>query len=219
MTWLLAALRNLWRVLAELGSHSSGQGTMRAAVFVRYEGAQGAGHIGWGFDYSVAEVDCGAVENPSGKFSCNPADMGYWNKISGNPIPFMVTLSYDDLKYIELISGDVAKAYATVKWIATQPYALFGRNCMDDVYDVLRSYGVPNLPAPSQNWLPNEWFLQFAGVISPIASYVWQKPAASKLRQTIDLLKAKVHQAEAPTWRQPGHPDWHDLQSQLARAS
>ncbi|MCL5258790.1 MAG: hypothetical protein M1314_03500 [Firmicutes bacterium] len=198
---------------------SPGTGVMRAAAFVRYGGASGAGHVGWAFDYSIAEVDCGAVENPNGSFSADPADMGYWSHIGSDPMPPMRERGYDDLKYLDLLSGDVVKAYATVKWIATQPYTLFGRNCMDDVYDVLRSYGVPNLPAPSQDWLPNEWFVRFGGQIAPVASYLWQKPAESRLARAIDVLTAKVHKAAAPTWRQPGHPDWHDLQRQLAAVS
>ena len=124
--------------------------------------------------------------------------------------------NYDDLKYTELDSGDAVAAYRTVKWLATKPYQLIQRNCMDDAYDVLRAYGVPNLPVPSHEILPNEWFLQFQAACNSVASFVWtkEKKLAPVQRAVVNVV-LKALPAKVPTWRQAGHPDWHMLQAQI----
>jgi hypothetical protein len=135
----------------------------RAAAFVRCEGADGSGHLGWAFDLDSGETYCGSVENPQGLPSCDPADMVFWNQESPAPVALMAARrpAYESLKYVDLAAGNSLDAQSTIAWIATQPYCLFGRNCMDDVYDVLRSYGVPNLPPPVLHWFPNNWFAGF----------------------------------------------------------
>src|SRR5438552_133267 len=60
-----------------------------AAIFVRWNGADGLGHIGWAFqtDYDLQTQRnsywYGSVENPSGKVSVpagDPLAVGFWDK-------------------------------------------------------------------------------------------------------------------------------------------
>jgi hypothetical protein len=187
----------------------------RAAAFVRYAGADGAGHLGWAFDAGTA-VDAGSVENPSGLPTAPPPDMGFWSDAAPSPIADMVERAYNALKYVDLTTADSASAEQTVAWVAQQWYCVFGRNCMDDVYDVLRAYGVPNLPPPVDHWLPNDWFTAFAATDAPLAGFVWPAPAPAIAAPAI-AKPAPV--AVQPPWRHEGTPEWRDLQRQKAEYS
>jgi hypothetical protein len=208
---------------------------MRAAAFVRYNGADGMGHVGWAFDFSEDLTDCGGVEDPRGLPSSDPADMGFWTQSTTTPVAVMASHApvYDALKYVDLAEGDPRGANATVLWVAEQPYTLFGRNCMDDVYDVLRSYGVRNLPPPVLHWFPNNWFAAFGGTSEPM-SFAWRPERPAPGVQLLEELTVgapaevpaevvKSAHAEitpsAPPWRVAGTPEWHDLQAQMAATS
>lgn len=184
MSRLVEVLGYLWECLARLFAGSTGTGTMRAAAFVRFDGAMGAGHLGWAFDYNTSMVDAGAVEDPLGTPSSPTEKMGYWNELTGAPVHAMEKRGYNALRYVEL-NGNAASAYRVVKWVGTQSYCLFGRNCMDDAYDVLRAYGVDSLPEPSHDILPNEWFARFSGKYSAIESFVWTKSRAPLISQAV----------------------------------
>ena len=192
MSWLTNMVGGLFAWLVHRASGSAGSGTTRAAAFVRYEGAMGFGHLGWGFDVDLSNANVGAVENPLGDFTCPVDSMGFWASVTGAPVHVMNAKKYNDLRYVELC-GDPVAAYTAVKWVARQPYTLLGRNCMDDVYDVLRSYGTQDLPLPRHDILPNEWFLQFRGATVPVATFVWTKEKAT-LRQRIGVAIAKALQ-------------------------
>ena len=219
MNWLSNVVGAVWEIIARSFIGHAGSGRMRAAAFVRYTGAMGAGHLGWGFDFDAANADVGAVENPIGAASCPADKMGYWDEITGAPAHVMQSRGYDDLKYVHLANGDAVSAYRVAKWVSRQPYALFGRNCMDDAYDVLRAYGVPNLPVPSHEILPNEWFVQFLGDLVPVDSFVWTKERATSVRVAITKLAMKTAPAKIPTWRTPGHADWHELHQRMLQSS
>ena len=215
MSWFAWLVGGIWEWFARRLAGAPGTGTMRAAAFVRYDGAMGAGHLGWGFDFDPSSANVGAVENPLGGMTGDPATMGYWNETTGAPVHTMQRRGYVDLRYTEVDSGDAAAAYRTVKWVAMQPYRLLQRNCMDDAYDVLRAYGVPNLPVPSHEFLPNEWFLQFQAAHSSVTSFVWTKEKVTPIRRAVTNAILKAAPSKAPTWPQPGHPDWHALQVQM----
>jgi len=53
-------------------------------------------------------------------------------------------------------------------WISRQPYVILGRNCLDDVYDVMRAYGVPKLPTPQHDIIPDRWFELLPGEPQPL---------------------------------------------------
>jgi hypothetical protein len=182
---LLLLIARFWQFIAELSSRRQNGGPMRSAAFVRYGGADGMGHVGWAFDLSESEVNAGAVENPLGTPTCDPATMGYWDDSSSTPMASMQQRAYNDLKFIALPKGEAEAeaAYRTAKWVGLQPYCAFGRNCLDDTYDVLRSYGVPNLPLPSRDLLPDKWFIDLDGQIEPVATYVWPTTPPTALQR------------------------------------
>jgi hypothetical protein len=214
-----AWLGAMWEFFARWFTRPPGDGSMRGAAFVRYAGADGLGHVGWAFDYDAADVNAGSVENPSGAPSSDPADMGYWDAFVVNPIPTMAAKGYNSLKYLNLKKANPVSAYRVARWVATLPYAVIGRNCLDDVYDVLRAYGVPNLPAPSQDLLPDAWFdLMPATFVAQAGTFVWSRTGPRSPRLRVGLAMAKVAPPKMPTWRRVGDPDWHDLQRQLVAA-
>jgi hypothetical protein len=182
----------------------------------------GAGHVGWGFDFDLVDADCGSVENPRGTPSSDPASMGFWDSDSDNPVPLMLLRAYDDAKYVDLLRAEPARAYEIVLWVSQQSYSVIGRNCLDDVYDVLRAYGVQNLPPPSHNWLPTEWFWMYTdSQFTHLASFVWSDRPLTDLMLDLSPRNSVIKQLvpTAPKWRVPGTQEWHDLQAQLAAAS
>lgn len=195
--------------------------SMRAAVFVRTASAFGFGHVGWAFDVSTVATDCGAVEDPLGMPSCDPARMGFWQETVPDPIVPMTARTYNDLKVLNIVNADPAAALSTALWVAQQTYTVIGRNCMDDVYDVLRSFGVQNLPPPVWNWAPDEFFNRVTAPSSPVAGYQWRPfvPAQSQFLASVSTMGGAVITAKAPAWRQVGTPEWHGLQADLAAAS
>ncbi len=197
---------------------------MRAAVFVRYEGADGLGHVGWGFDIDGASAHCGSVENPLGIPYCPVGSMGFWDAQSNDPVAPMMLRKYDDAKVIDLGQADPSSAYCRVLWVAQQPYLVCGRNCLDDVYDVLRSYGVPDLPPPSTDWNPNEWFGLWRGnsAYLHLDQLIWNnRPAqhATNLTGLASPVPIGDARAQPPPWRTVGTPQFEDLQAQLAAVS
>ena len=193
---------------------------MRGAAFVRYSGAMGAGHVGWSFDFDAENVNSGAVENPGGTASCDPDAMGYWDVFAYDPVPEMSERLYDAVKFVDIVDGKPSDAYKTVLWVAQQPYSVIGRNCLDDVYDVLRAFGVANMPPPSHDWLPNEWFGLWDTTYATLPTFTWRSAANASLAflPAKDIIVPQLL-AEVPAWRVPSTPEWHDLQSQLAEAS
>lgn len=116
--------------------------------------------------------------------------------------------SYDDVKVLDVPQPDPELAYRTVLWIRTMGYRAFTRNCEDDVYDVLRAYGVCDLTPPSFVWFPKSWFKRFRGQLHHVADFSWSEtePAANEVSSPAppgDL--TPWH----PTWRRPWHPDSH----------
>jgi hypothetical protein len=199
----------------------------RAAVFVRIGGAEGAGHLGWAFDVNDSLTDAGAVENPGGCPVALPGETGFWTSETADPIAAMQDPqhAYDMLKYVDVAAPDLTTTFKTLLWIKQQPYCVFGRNCMDDVYDVLRAYGVPNLPPPVDHWAPNAWFAAFRAPENAVAGFTWSSspPTATLAPTTTTLLELHAATAtptsEAPEWRVQGTHAWYDLQVQKASAS
>src|SRR5579863_3966787 len=133
-------------------------GMMRAGAFVRRSGASGLGHVGWSFQYPDGSYCNGSVENPAGTPISPPGQTGFWSqRVADTDLPMQLR-DYDAFKMFEIDNGLPDQADKTVSWIATQPYLVIFRNCMDDTYDVLRSYGVPGLPMPLLEITPNRWF-------------------------------------------------------------
>jgi len=215
MNYAISLLGDFWEFLAGLVNKPPGDGVMRAAAFVRYTGASGLGHVGWCFDFSDAAVNAGSVENPAGTPTAPATSMGYWDDFVANPIPTMAAKGYVSLKYINLKRANPVGAYRVAKWIGTQPYALIGRNCLDDAYDVLRAYGIPELAPPSDDLLPNAWFDLLAAALEAVQGFSWTRSAVQGFRERVGRAMATFAPLKVPTWRRPGHKDALNLQAQM----
>jgi len=147
---------------------------MRAAAFIRYHSGDGFGHIGWAFDFDPPQANAGSVENHSGHLFTPATKMGFWSEFTSDPVVPMRQHKYDDLKYVDLPNGDPVLAYRTVLWIKNNGYRAWFRNCEDDVYDVLRAYGVTDLAPPSLIWFPKTWFRRFRGKLAHVTDFKWQ---------------------------------------------
>lgn len=187
---------------------------MRAAAFIRYHSGDGFGHVGWAFDAASGLVNAGSVENHSGHIFTPATKMGFWNGEFADAAVPMRAHGYDDVKWIDVPNADAVLAYRTVLWIKHNAYRVLHRNCEDDVYDVLRAYGVQNLPLPMLHWFPRTWFHRFRGNLAHVDEFQWSERKASNALQLADPPGAG--QMWQPTWRRPLHADFHALK--LARA-
>jgi hypothetical protein len=196
---------------------------LKAAAFIRYHSGEGFGHVGWAFDFDNARVNAGSVENHSGHIFSPSRDMGFWTAFSSDPTDAMRAQKYDDVKYIDVPNPNPILAYRTVLWIETMEYRAFLRNCEDDVYDVLRAYGIDDLTPPSIVWFPKSWFKRFRGTLAHVSDFTWRDGACH--REVEHCHREVSNDPEEsrgieppqditpwhPTWRRPWHPDFHKL--------
>ena len=176
----------------------------RAAVFVRYHSGDGAGHVGWAFEYEPPElIDAGSVENHSGGIHEDASHMGFWTDLSSDPVVCMRRKSYDDVKYVDVDDPDPVSAYETVLWIEKHAYTAILRNCLDDVYDVLRAYGVAGLEPPSHDWFPKNWFTHFNGAQRPVSEFDWHEGRTEQAGETQTFPEPDSLEPKAPDWRNP----------------
>ena len=201
---------------------------MRALVFVRRTGADGAGHVGWAFDCGDGTFNVGSIENPHHSLRTQPARMGFWAIEGRDPIEPMRQRAYTHFKLIEVDDSRPTFARQVVAWLGARPYDMFGHNCMNATYDVLRAYGVAPLPAPAHHWEPNHWFDHIQGREYRIDSQnviaegqigkrsvdLFALPDAASLS---DELPSDITPAQ-PSWRTPETPEWHALQRDMAAA-
>ena len=183
---------------------------MRAAAFIRYHSGEGFGHVGWAFDFGADVANAGSVENHSGHIISSSKEMGFWSVFSREPTQDMRLRAYDDVKAIDVPDADPVRAYRTVLWIQTMGYRAFTRNCEDDVYDVLRAFGVRNLAPPSWLWFPKSWFKRFRGELAHVADFSW--PSAGEGDEPAPTVNVPdiVHlEPWHPTWRRPWHADFN----------
>ena len=176
----------------------------RAAVFVRYRSGDGAGHVGWAFEYEPPKrIDAGSVENHSGGIHADASHMDFWNELSSDPVACMRKNQYDDVKFVDVDDPDPVTAYETVLWIEKHAYDAILRNCLDDAYDVLRAYGVADLEPPSHDWFPKNWFAHFNGTQRPVAEFDWQDARTEQAGGSRSLPDPDSLEPKAPDWRNP----------------
>jgi len=188
---------------------------MRAGAFVRRSGAYGLGHVGWSFEYADGSYCDGSVENPGGTPVSPPGETGFWSQRVVDPDVPMQLRVYDAFKMIEVATADSDLADKTVAWIATQPYIVITRNCMDDTYDVLRSYGISGLPLPMLEITPNRWFDQLAATAQPVTAQALRDLGLLPSSRIATSRAATPAAPEAPAWRTPGTPEWLELHQAL----
>lgn|GEM_PF-1520132 len=182
---------------------------LKAAAFIRYHSGEGFGHVGWAFDFDKARVNAGSVENHSGHIFSPSRDMGFWTAFSTDPTDAMRAQRYDDVKVLEVENPDPILAFRTVLWIKGMEYRAFLRNCEDDVYDVLRAYGVTNLTPPSIEWFPKSWFKRFRGSLAHVSDYRWcNREASNDPEVSTGVEPPQDLTPWHPTWRRPWHPDF-----------
>ncbi|WP_433179806.1 hypothetical protein [Actinoallomurus sp. CA-150999] len=158
-------------------AHALGHG--RVCVFLAPQGAKGNGHVGWAFQeppkdhwfFGATEGQPGEEGGPNSK-KINPGqnngaweDNGTWQKVldtfrnvkagehpGGYYKQYTCKNTTDSSVHAADLQGQANKG---------RGYYLWGNNCMNHSYDVLKSYGAgltdPNNPKWISNWRPNDW--------------------------------------------------------------
>ncbi len=135
-----------------------------AYVFVRPGGANGLGHVGWGYRTACAgSYSFGSVENPNGKAHIDRgADNGFWRQDGtlSQMLSAMKSRGYQAYKTVATsrASFDPAPANNVAAASAGRGYDVIGNNCADTVWDVLHAYGVLDLPYLQLHPAPNNWY-------------------------------------------------------------
>ena len=138
-----------------------------ASTFIRRNGASGAGHVGWAFEYTRGNSIIGAIENFQGTPFGDPGHKGMWHRLVSNQkvLNYFKAMDYDEYKMFELpenmINADAA--VAVLKWWEQQPYNILVGNCLHATYDILKRYGVMLPKADWERILPNNWYNQIPG--------------------------------------------------------
>lgn len=156
-----------------------GSGTVsgKAAVFLRPDGANGFGHVGWGYQLPNNLWMVGSVENPYGGVEQPAGHTGYWYHQVQDPEAAMQapdhfgalpgTPSYGEGKVFEVLNPNPERAWGKVVEWQSREFLLAGGNCLNCAYDVLVAFGAVGLPTPSEDWLPNQWFGAINGQPAP----------------------------------------------------
>jgi hypothetical protein len=167
------------------GMAGAARTTGAACVFVKPDGAQKFGHVGWGF--RVAGTDnwvYGAVENPTGKLYTPPGgDIGAWHA-QGTYDRMLSDMSRDahypgrsDHPYTRYrctnsSTHDVRAAQAMIRTVEARGFLvgvdpqtgrLTSRDCLDATYDVLKAYRTKRLPWAAKLSVPNVWVASLWG--------------------------------------------------------
>ncbi|NUO46917.1 MAG: hypothetical protein HOV82_33385 [Streptomyces sp.] len=162
--------------MAGAGQAGSGGG---ACVFVKPDGAQKFGHVGWGFRITgTNQWVYGAVENPTNKLYTPPGgDIGAWHAqgtydrmlsdMSRDAhYPGKSTHPYSRYRCVASSASDVNAARAMVRTVESRGFLvgfdprtgeLTSRDCLDATYDVLRAYRTRHLTYSPRLNVPNAW--------------------------------------------------------------
>lgn len=154
-------------------------GSGGACVFIKPDGAQKFGHVGWGFRITGTDRWVyGAVENPSGKLYTPPGgDIGAWHA-EGTYARMLSEMSrdahypgksehpYSRYRCTTSSTSDVPAARAMIRTVEGRGFLvgvdprtgkLTSWDCLDATYDVLKAYRTRRLvPAPKLS-IPNVW--------------------------------------------------------------
>lgn len=164
------------------GPRGSGGG---ACVFVKPDGAEKFGHVGWGF--RVTGTDrwvYGAIENPTGRLYTPPGgDIGAWHT-EGSYKKMLSEMSrdahypgksehpYSRYRCTNSSRSDVPAAREMIPVVEERGFLvgvdpetgeLTSRDCLDATYDVLKAYRTRQLPKAAKLAIPNVWVESLAG--------------------------------------------------------
>lgn len=150
-----------------------------AVVFCRRSGANGLGHIGWGFNLPNGMWVVGSMENPSGQPFEPTGWTGFWYKEVANahvamrgPAAFGAppgTPPYDEAKELDVPVANVGAANAMIQSWAMRGFNVSSGNCMGCAFDILHAFGAA-MPDPSSwnNLIPINWFNTIQGPPLPV---------------------------------------------------
>ncbi|MDH6551794.1 hypothetical protein M2164_006195 [Streptomyces sp. SAI-208] len=171
------------RAITAMAGTAPGRGA--ACVFVKPDGAQKFGHVGWGFKVpGTGRWVYGAVENPSGRLYTPPGgDIGAWHA-EGSYERMLSEMStdahypgtsehpYSRYRCTKSPTYDVNRARDMIRTVEARGFLvgvdprtgkLTSRDCLDATYDVLKAYRTRHLtPAPRLS-VPNVWVEELWG--------------------------------------------------------
>lgn len=156
-----------------------------ALVFINPNIPLNAGHIGWAFKLSNGNYTYGSKEiagqisvpngEPNGMFvkTASFEQMKTDMKAGGTQGPSKHPIfQYMSFKQLFTADADPAAARTAADAAFNDGYGLFGNNCMDNAYRVLKAYGLSDeaLPNPGHlpNWVPNSWYSQIKAPAEPL---------------------------------------------------
>ncbi|MHC3472465.1 hypothetical protein ACYF6T_27740 [Streptomyces sp. 7R007] len=150
-----------------------------ACVFVKPDGAQKFGHVGWGFRVTGTDQWVyGAVENPSNKLYTPPGgSIGAWHaqgtydrmlsEMSRDAhYPGKSTHPYSRYRCVASSTSDVGSARAMIRTVESRGFLVgvdpatgepTSRDCLDATYDVLHAYRTRHLTYAPHLGIPNVW--------------------------------------------------------------
>lgn len=171
-----------WVVAAMGATPARAQANGEACVFSAPSGVTGvvpgdewAGHVGWGFLWtSVGGLpggnwEFGANEGPSGDLTSNTWFAGGWGAVEGtsrndmlaefkNGGPYEGAGFYESYKCVTVPNPNPSAADTEAGNEYGQLYAIPGQDCESQVYNVLKAYGVSDLPNDLLTPDPNSWY-------------------------------------------------------------
>ncbi len=156
-----------------------------ACVFVKPDGAQKFGHVGWGFRITGTERWAyGAIENPSGRLYTPPGgDIGAWHT-EGSYKKMLSEMSrdvhcpgeserpYSRYRCTSSSRSDVPAARDMIRVVEERGFLvgvdpktgkLTSWDCLDATYDVLKAYRTRHLPKAAELSVPNVWVESLVG--------------------------------------------------------
>ncbi|MGW2724988.1 hypothetical protein [Streptomyces sp. NPDC001492] len=161
------------------GAARSGEGPGGACVFVKPDGAQNFGHVGWGFRVTgTSQWVYGAVENPTNKlYTARGGYIGAWHAQGSYArmvsdmshdtyYPGKSTHPYSRYRCISSSAGDVNNARSMIRTVERRGFLvgfdpktgdLTSRDCLDATYDVLHAYRTRDLTYAPHLDIPNVW--------------------------------------------------------------
>lgn len=165
-----------------------------AYIFVKPDQAGTFGHFGWGFLRDDGRYLCGSTENPFDKdqwwraVNIGHGDAqgnGYWSRVCDTEQAMLLAMSraerggssgYWHYKSTLVMQRNSTAAEAAAEYCRTAGFGGVNRNCLDQGYYVLESYGVDKekvMPWKQTHPAPNEWFKAFGKIKGTLSGGYW----------------------------------------------
>jgi hypothetical protein len=139
-----------------------------------------AGHVGWAFKMDSTSATYYMRRRGPGPFQIgsfgagdaipNTRNIVYVASLTADPVTEFTEFEYDAYKSLDVPDANFEAAVLAALEVSEGRYNLFGSNCLDATYRVLRAYGVQGLPAPSEALAPAAWFDRLPGRAIPLGS-------------------------------------------------